>query len=277
MGTEARCDLPEGGVASFLPEPESTFRRFAEIWPRSFACAESAARLERVGARSALTPLPRRRRSTTSLARLYHNTRNPSFQIHALTGFWLLASATIDSPTQYHIQTDDGDSRFFKFETWDGQFRKETRAEDGSVVGSYSWVDANGMRRQYDYVADSKGFRIVNTRVRKADGPVSTVTAATARRMRVVKRRRRPDARQDGNAVLDYQTDKAFHREKVLSDGERVGEFGYIDPLGVRRVVTYSSGGQFGDKLNRAKENDFVGEEAVFEAENSNASEEQAH
>jgi hypothetical protein len=188
-----------------------------------------------------------------------------------------LASATIDSPTQYHIQTDDGDSRFFKFETWDGQFRKETRAEDGSVVGSYSWVDANGMRRQYDYVADSKGFRIVNTRVRKADGPVSTVTAATARRMRVVKRRRRPDARQDGNAVLDYQTDKAFHREKVLSDGERVGEFGYIDPLGVRRVVTYSSGGQFGDKLNRAKENDFVGEEAVFEAENSNASEEQAH
>ncbi len=49
-----------------------------------------------------------------------------------------LASAletTEFTPTQYHIQTDEGDERFFRYQTWTGQFRKENRLEDGSVVG----------------------------------------------------------------------------------------------------------------------------------------------
>ena len=71
------------------------------------------------------------------------------------------------SPDQYHIQTDEGDERFFKYQTWGGQFRKENRLDDGSVVGSYGWVDANNMLRVYDYVADAKGYRIVRTRAVK--------------------------------------------------------------------------------------------------------------
>ena len=68
---------------------------------------------------------------------------------------------TIDfTPTQFHIQTDDGKNRFFNYQTWSGQFRKETRQDDGSVVGSYGWVDANGMLRVYEYVADKAGYRI---------------------------------------------------------------------------------------------------------------------
>ena len=64
------------------------------------------------------------------------------------------------TPTQFHIQTDDGENRFFKYQTWGGQFRKETRLDDGAIVGSYGWVDANGMLRVYEYRADKSGYRI---------------------------------------------------------------------------------------------------------------------
>jgi hypothetical protein len=67
------------------------------------------------------------------------------------------------TPTQFHIQTDDGANRFFKYQTWSGQFRKETRLDDGSVAGSYGWVDANGMLRIYEYRADKAGYRITNS------------------------------------------------------------------------------------------------------------------
>jgi len=66
--------------------------------------------------------------------------------------------------TQYHIQTDEGPERYFKYQTISGQYRKERRLQDGSVVGTYGWVDADGYLRLNDYVADSKGKSM--TRVR---------------------------------------------------------------------------------------------------------------
>ena len=68
------------------------------------------------------------------------------------------------TPSQYHVQTDDGNQRFFKYQTWSGQYRKETRLDDGSVVGSYGWIDANGILRMYEYIADSKGYRVTKDR-----------------------------------------------------------------------------------------------------------------
>ena len=68
------------------------------------------------------------------------------------------------TPSQYHIQTDEGARRFFKYQTWSGQYRKETRLDDGSVVGSYGWIDANGILRIYDYIADHKGYRLTKDR-----------------------------------------------------------------------------------------------------------------
>lgn len=59
--------------------------------------------------------------------------------------------------TQYHIQTDEGPERYFKYQTISGQYRKERRLQDGTVVGTYGWVDADGYLRLNDYVADSKG------------------------------------------------------------------------------------------------------------------------
>ncbi len=49
-----------------------------------------------------------------------------------------------------------------------------------------------------------------------------------------------------------------------MGDGQRRGEYGYIDPLGVRRVVTYATGP--GGEISKEKENDYVGDDTYFEA-----------
>ncbi|PSN42785.1 hypothetical protein C0J52_18128 [Blattella germanica] len=67
--------------------------------------------------------------------------------------------------TQYHIQTDEGPERYFKYQTVSGQYRKEKRLQDGSVVGSYGWVDQNGFLRLRDYVADNTGYRVIRTKM----------------------------------------------------------------------------------------------------------------
>ncbi|CAH0769291.1 unnamed protein product [Bemisia tabaci] len=69
-----------------------------------------------------------------------------------------------DPKTQYHIQTDEGPERYFRYQTMSGQYRKEKRLPDGTVVGSYGWVDPDGYLRLRDYIADDKGYRIVKTK-----------------------------------------------------------------------------------------------------------------
>ena len=59
-----------------------------------------------------------------------------------------------DLPAQYHIQTDLGADRFFRFQTHSGQYRKEILHPDGTQEGTYGWVDPNGVLRLFDYIAD---------------------------------------------------------------------------------------------------------------------------
>lgn len=81
--------------------------------------------------------------------------------------------------TQYHIQTDEGPERYFKYQTVSGQYRKEKRLQDGTVVGSYGWVDANGILRLKDYIADDKGYRIVRTKlVNVGNAPIDDAVSA---------------------------------------------------------------------------------------------------
>ncbi|KAJ8669900.1 hypothetical protein QAD02_001159 [Eretmocerus hayati] len=65
---------------------------------------------------------------------------------------------------QYHIQTDEGPERYFRFQTLNGQYRKEKRLEDGTVIGTEGWVDPLGYLRIKDYIADAKGFRILKSK-----------------------------------------------------------------------------------------------------------------
>ena len=71
--------------------------------------------------------------------------------------------------SQYHIQTDQGNGRFFIFQTHSGQYRKEILHPDGSQEGTYGWVDPNGVLRLYDYDADNQGYRIVKESIFKVE------------------------------------------------------------------------------------------------------------
>lgn len=68
---------------------------------------------------------------------------------------------SFDPNTQYHIQTDEGPERFFRFQTLNGQYRKEKRLTDGTVIGTEGWLDPLGYLRLKDYIADNNGFRIL--------------------------------------------------------------------------------------------------------------------
>lgn len=83
------------------------------------------------------------------------------------------------APAQYHIQTDLGDDRFFRFQTTSGQFRKERLTPDGAQVGSYGWVDPNGVLRLYDYRSDQEGYRIERERLFKVGPPSPGVALKT--------------------------------------------------------------------------------------------------
>ena len=96
-------------------------------------------------------------------------------------------------------------------------------------------------------------------------------------RFYVVKRKRRPLAAvsnrrneenelvyEEAKSTVNYQTDKTFHHEGITENGERHGEYGYIDPIGVRRVVSYST--TQNDGILKSKENDFYGPNTYFEA-----------
>ncbi|XP_018574645.1 uncharacterized protein LOC108913562 isoform X2 [Anoplophora glabripennis] len=69
----------------------------------------------------------------------------------------------VPSSSQYHIQTDEGPERYFRYQTDSGQYRKEKRLEDGTVVGTYAWIDDNGILQKRDYMADNTGYRILKT------------------------------------------------------------------------------------------------------------------
>merc|ERR1712228_1136927 len=61
----------------------------------------------------------------------------------------------------FYIQTDEGDDRFFQFSSGEGgQYRRETVLGNGTVTGSYSWKDDEGMVRFYLYTADKAGYRV---------------------------------------------------------------------------------------------------------------------
>ncbi|CAG9800109.1 unnamed protein product [Chironomus riparius] len=66
--------------------------------------------------------------------------------------------------SQYHIQTDEGPERFFKYQTDNGQFRKERRLQDGTVIGTNAWIDGFGYLRMNDYIADHAGYRIMSAK-----------------------------------------------------------------------------------------------------------------
>ncbi|XP_015513670.1 uncharacterized protein LOC124296680 isoform X1 [Neodiprion virginianus] len=81
-------------------------------------------------------------------------------QIEAQKSGWNLTPNT-----QYHIQTDEGPERYFRYQTLNGQYRKEKRLADGTVIGTEGWLDPLGYLRIKDYIADTEGYRILRSKM----------------------------------------------------------------------------------------------------------------
>merc|ERR1711981_232744 len=90
-----------------------------------------------------------------------------------------IALSQQDFAAQYHIQTDLGADRFFRFQTHTGQYRKEILHPDGTQEGTYGWVDPNGVLRLFDYIADGLGYRIVKESLFKVGSASPGATLAT--------------------------------------------------------------------------------------------------
>ncbi|XP_063701690.1 uncharacterized protein LOC134831801 [Culicoides brevitarsis] len=97
---------------------------------------------------------------------MYQMTKLPFLLVIILSTLVTLNEGSWSDPVskQYHIQTDEGPERYFKYQTDNGQYRKEKRLQDGTVIGVDAWIDAAGYLRQKDYIADNQGYRILKSK-----------------------------------------------------------------------------------------------------------------
>ncbi|XP_011332046.1 uncharacterized protein LOC105276251 isoform X2 [Ooceraea biroi] len=135
--------------------------------------------------------------------------------------------------TQYHIQTDEGPERYFRFQTANGQYRKEKRLADGTVIGTEGWLDPLGYLRLKDYIADHEGFRILRSKMVYVgkNRPIQDAVAETKKipaQTGILARPRRPPNpfRRPSSAVVP------------LSDNEITS--GYYTPTTIRPRLNYS-------------------------------------
>merc|ERR1712209_86951 len=80
--------------------------------------------------------------------------------------------------SQYHAQDDAGQ---YSFGYNDGSsVKQEIKTADGVIRGAYSYVDADGIVQNVNYIADALGFRVgaTNLPVHHVDAPVEAAAAA---------------------------------------------------------------------------------------------------
>ncbi|XP_058801264.1 uncharacterized protein LOC131669999 [Phymastichus coffea] len=136
----------------------------------------------------------------------------------------------VNPETQYHVQTDEGPERYFRFQTLNGQYRKEKRLEDGTVIGTEGWLDPLGYLRIKDYIADAKGFRILKSKMIFVgkDRPISDAVSisksapasggALARPVRPPNPFRQPELKDvSSNSIEANSVTSSRHRSYVSS------------------------------------------------------------
>merc|ERR1711973_476410 len=171
--------------------------------------------------------------------------------------------------SQYHAQDDAGQ---YSFGYNDGSsVKQEIKTADGVIRGAYSYVDADGIVRNVNYIADALGFRVgaTNLPVHHVDAPVeaaapvqaaaaapvavaaapSPVAAPVVASAPVVAAATPVDATnsqyhaQDdfGQYNYGYSDPNSVKQEVKTADGVTRGSYSYVDANGIVQTVNYIS------------------------------------
>merc|ERR1711884_694267 len=81
------------------------------------------------------------------------------------------------SGSQFHAQDEASDQYHFGYANGDSS-KEEIKLPDGSIQGTYSYVDANGIVQTVNYVADEHGFRVAAANLPKSPAPSPAAAAA---------------------------------------------------------------------------------------------------
>ncbi|CAN8021220.1 unnamed protein product, partial [Ixodes persulcatus] len=116
--------------------------------------------------------------------------------------------------------------------------RHETGDEFNNKVGSYSYVDALGVARTVNYVADAAGFR-VNVDTNEPGTKTSTPAHAQFLSSAVEGPHPPPQPYSFGYDNTDEFGTRMTRHETGDEFNNKVGSYSYVDALGVARTVNY--------------------------------------
>merc|ERR1712047_83601 len=152
--------------------------------------------------------------------------------------------------SQYHAQDDAGQ---YSFGYNDGSsVKQEIKTADGVIRGAYSYVDADGIVQNVNYIADALGFRVgaTNLPVHHVDAPVEAAAPVQAAAAAPVAAAATPvdttnsqyHAQDDfGQYNYGYSDPNSVKQEVKTADGVTRGSYSYVDANGIVQTVNYIS------------------------------------
>ncbi|CAG4941717.1 unnamed protein product [Parnassius apollo] len=121
------------------------------------------------------------------------------------------------------------------------QYRNEERYPNGTVVGSYGYLDPFGSTRRYQYVADEKGYRVINDGLEPFD-KIQKINVQKA----IIKCY--PADMRNMPKPID------LNDEKCYPNGTVVGKYNYVDKEGNPvHVKYYADDTSYGVELKSMK------------------------
>merc|ERR1712066_369000 len=81
-----------------------------------------------------------------------------------------VVAVPVPANSQFHAQSELGEYNY-GYANADSA-KQEFKTADGIVQGTYSYIDANGIRQTVNYISDAEGFRVAATNLPQAPVPV---------------------------------------------------------------------------------------------------------
>ncbi|CAG9560618.1 unnamed protein product [Danaus chrysippus] len=124
-------------------------------------------------------------------------------------------SLAAHSPSYYYTDVE-GQPGTYSFgydvvdpETGNTQFRSEERYPNGTVVGSYGYVDPKGRSRRFNYIADEYGYRLMNDVPVKQNYQITTENINTSTEASITwSRPRKPNKKKQQSKIEKSKSEK---------------------------------------------------------------------